>query len=66
MEAEIERRCQQMDTPILPTILRHMGLFNATVKIPQHMSDYTWILPQAQLQPNRDNQGLRRHETRGE
>lgn len=44
---DIERRCQQLDPPILPNVLRHMDSFKAAIHIPQPMNDYSWnvLLP---------------------
>jgi hypothetical protein len=47
--ADIERRCQQMDPPIPPTILRHMDSFKAAIQISQPMTDYAWNMLQPRL-----------------
>ncbi|KAF2705102.1 hypothetical protein K504DRAFT_460873 [Pleomassaria siparia CBS 279.74] len=46
-KADIERRCQLLNPPILPTVLRHMDSFKAAIQISQPMNDYAWsvLLP---------------------
>ncbi|KAF2200406.1 hypothetical protein GQ43DRAFT_418066 [Delitschia confertaspora ATCC 74209] len=43
-KADIERRCQDLNPPILPNILRHMEAFKAAIQISQPMTDYAWSL----------------------
>lgn len=49
---DIERRCQQMDPPIAPNILRHMDAFKAAIQISQPMTEYAWNLLQPRLIAN--------------
>lgn len=46
---EIERRCQQMDPPIPPNVLRHMESFKAAIQISQPMNDYAWSMLEPRL-----------------
>jgi hypothetical protein len=46
---DIERRCQLMQPPILPNVLRHMDSFKAAIQIPQPMNDYAWRMLQPRL-----------------
>jgi hypothetical protein len=48
-KTDIERRCQQMQPPILPNILRHMDSFKAAIQISQPMNDYAWSVLQPRL-----------------
>jgi hypothetical protein len=48
-KADIERRCQQMDPPIPPNVLRHMDSFRAALQISQPMTDYAWSVLQPRL-----------------
>ncbi|KAH8732917.1 hypothetical protein GQ44DRAFT_734839 [Phaeosphaeriaceae sp. PMI808] len=48
-KTEIERRCQQMNPPIAPNILRHMDSFKAAIQIPQRMNDDSWNMLQPRL-----------------
>jgi hypothetical protein len=48
-KTDIERRCQQMDPPIAPNILRHMDSFKAAIQISQPMNDYAWSVLQPRL-----------------
>ncbi|KAH9878928.1 hypothetical protein J1614_002363 [Plenodomus biglobosus] len=48
-KSDIERRCQQMDCPIPPNILRHMDSFKAAIQISQPMTDYAWSVLQPRL-----------------
>jgi hypothetical protein len=48
-KADIEHRCQQMNPPIPPNILRHMESFKAALQISQPMNDYAWSLLQPRL-----------------
>ncbi|PSN63050.1 hypothetical protein BS50DRAFT_576874 [Corynespora cassiicola Philippines] len=48
-KADIERRCQQMDPPIQPNVLRHMDSFKAAIQISQPMNDYAWSVLQPRL-----------------
>lgn len=47
--SDIERRCQQLDPPIPPNILRHMESFRAAIQISQPMNDYAWSMLQPRL-----------------
>ncbi len=47
--ADIEHRCQQMNPPILPNILRHMESFKAAIQIPQPMNGHAWAVLQPRL-----------------
>ncbi|KAF3001485.1 hypothetical protein E8E13_008680 [Curvularia kusanoi] len=49
---DIERRCQQMNPPIAPNILRHMDAFKAAIQISQPMNDYAWSVLQPRLIAN--------------
>lgn len=51
-KADIERRCQQMNPPIAPNILRHMDAFKAAIQISQPMTDYAWSVLQPRLVAN--------------
>lgn len=48
-KTDIEHRCQQMDPPIPPNILRHMDSFKAALQISQPMNDYAWSVLQPRL-----------------
>ncbi|KAI4658483.1 uncharacterized protein J4E79_006889 [Alternaria viburni] len=48
-KTDIERRCQQMDPPIAPNVLRHMDSFKAAIQISQPMNDYAWSVLQPRL-----------------
>ncbi|KAF2270419.1 hypothetical protein CC78DRAFT_573700 [Lojkania enalia] len=48
-KADIERRCQQLNPPIPPNILRHMDSFKAAIQISQPMTDYAWSVLQPRL-----------------
>ncbi|EDU50997.1 conserved hypothetical protein [Pyrenophora tritici-repentis Pt-1C-BFP] len=48
-KTDIERRCQQMEPPIAPNVLRHMDSFKAAIQIPQPMNDYAWSVLQPRL-----------------
>ncbi|KAF1996816.1 hypothetical protein P154DRAFT_579453 [Amniculicola lignicola CBS 123094] len=48
-KADIERRCQQLNPPILPNILRHMDSFKAAIQISQPMTDDAWSVLQPRL-----------------
>ncbi|CBX95730.1 predicted protein [Plenodomus lingam JN3] len=48
-KSDIERRCQQMEVPIPPNILRHMDSFKAAIQISQPMTDYAWSVLQPRL-----------------
>jgi hypothetical protein len=48
-KADIERRCQLLDPPILPSVLRHMDSFKAAIQISQPMNDYSWSVLQPRL-----------------
>jgi len=48
-KTDIERRCQQLDPPISPNILRHMDSFKAAIQISQPMTDYAWSVLQPRL-----------------
>ncbi|ORY09422.1 hypothetical protein BCR34DRAFT_665504 [Clohesyomyces aquaticus] len=43
-KADIERRCQQLNPPIPPNVLRHMDSFKAAIQISQPMNDYAWSM----------------------
>ena len=49
---DIERRCQQMNPPIAPNILRHMDAFKAAIQISQPMNEYAWSVLQPRLIAN--------------
>ncbi|TKA73114.1 hypothetical protein B0A49_06354 [Cryomyces minteri] len=40
--ADIERRCQALDPPILPNMLKHMDSFQAAVQISTPLTDAAW------------------------
>ncbi|KAF2009876.1 hypothetical protein BU24DRAFT_66396 [Aaosphaeria arxii CBS 175.79] len=46
---DIERRCQQLDPPIPPNVLRHMESFKAAIQIPQPMNDSAWNMLEPRL-----------------
>ncbi|KAF2187107.1 hypothetical protein K469DRAFT_570881 [Zopfia rhizophila CBS 207.26] len=46
---DIERRCQALNPPIPPNILRHMDSFKAAIQISQPMTDYAWSVLQPRL-----------------
>ncbi|KAH7086947.1 hypothetical protein FB567DRAFT_526606 [Paraphoma chrysanthemicola] len=48
-KTEIERRCQQMNPPIPPNILRHMDSFKAALQISQPMTEHAWDVLQPRL-----------------
>ncbi|KAF1842700.1 uncharacterized protein K460DRAFT_396201 [Cucurbitaria berberidis CBS 394.84] len=48
-KTDIEQRCQQMDPPIPPNILRHMDSFKAAIQISQPMNDHAWSVLQPRL-----------------
>jgi hypothetical protein len=48
-KADIERRCQLLNPPISPNILRHMDSFKAAIQISQPMTDYSWSVLQPRL-----------------
>jgi hypothetical protein len=48
-KTDIERRCQQMNPPIPPNVLRHMDSFKAAIQISQPMNDYAWSVLQPRL-----------------
>ncbi|KAF1949485.1 hypothetical protein CC80DRAFT_484454 [Byssothecium circinans] len=48
-KADIERRCQHMQPPIPPNVLRHMDSFKAALQISQPMTDYAWSVLQPRL-----------------
>ncbi|KAF2035974.1 hypothetical protein EK21DRAFT_53471 [Setomelanomma holmii] len=48
-KTDIERRCQQMNPPIPPNILRHMDSFKAALQISQPMTDYAWTVLEPRL-----------------
>ena len=51
-KTDIERRCQQMNPPIAPNVLRHMDAFKAAIQISQPMNDYAWSVLQPRLIAN--------------
>ena len=51
-KTDIERRCQQMNPPIAPNILRHMDAFKAAIQISQPMNEYAWSVLQPRLIAN--------------
>lgn len=48
-KTDIEHRCQQMNPPIPPNILRHMDSFKAAILISQPMNDDAWGVLQPRL-----------------
>lgn len=48
-KAMIERRCQQMNPPIPPNILRHMDAFKAALLISRPMDDDAWVVLEPRL-----------------
>lgn len=48
-KSDIEFRCQQMNPPIPPNILRHMDSFKAAIQISQPMNDFAWSVLQPRL-----------------
>ncbi|KAJ4345440.1 uncharacterized protein N0V89_011570 [Didymosphaeria variabile] len=48
-KADIERRCQQMQPPIPPNVLRHMESFRAAIQISQPMTDDAWSVLEPRL-----------------
>lgn len=40
--AEIERRCADLDPPLLPNVLAHMETFQAAIQISQPLSEHAW------------------------
>jgi hypothetical protein len=51
-KAEIERRCQSLNPPIPPNLLRHMESFNAACQIAAPFTDAAWemLMPRLQAQ----------------
>ncbi|KAL9110070.1 MAG: hypothetical protein Q9227_005409 [Pyrenula ochraceoflavens] len=52
--AEIERRCQQLDPPIPPSVLVHMDAFAAAVQIPIPMNENAWEVLKPRLVAQRE------------
>lgn len=48
-KADIERRCQALNPPIPPNVLRHMESFKAAIQIPQPMTETHWRVLQPRL-----------------
>ena len=48
-KADIERRCQHMNPPIPPNVLRHMDSFRAAIQISQPMNDDAWSVLKPRL-----------------
>lgn len=48
-KADIERRCQHMNPPIPPNVLRHMDSFRAAIQISQPMNDDAWSVLEPRL-----------------
>jgi hypothetical protein len=48
-KADIERRCQQMQPPIPPNVLRHMDSFRAAIQISQPMTEDAWSVLEPRL-----------------
>ncbi|KAH7123712.1 hypothetical protein B0J11DRAFT_529690 [Dendryphion nanum] len=46
---EIERRCQQLNPPIPPSVLRHMDSFKAAIVISTPLSDHAWNILEPRL-----------------
>lgn len=46
---EIERRCQQMNPPIPPEVLRHMESFKASIQIAHPLNDESWTTLEPRL-----------------
>jgi len=46
---EIERRCQQIEPPIPPQLLRHMESFKASIKIAHPLDDKAWATLEPRL-----------------
>ncbi|PVI03703.1 hypothetical protein DM02DRAFT_726301 [Periconia macrospinosa] len=48
-KADIERRCQDINPPIPPNVLRHMDSFKAALQISQPMTEHAWSVLQPRL-----------------
>ncbi|CAI6332198.1 unnamed protein product [Periconia digitata] len=48
-KADIERRCQDINPPIPPNVLRHMDSFKAALQISQPMTEHAWSVLEPRL-----------------
>lgn len=53
-KADIERRCEALDPPIHPNVLRHMESFKAAMQITTPMTDSGWEMLKPRLQAQRN------------
>ena len=58
-KAEIERRCQLLDPPIMPSTLAYMDVFKAALQIPMLLDDNAWEMLKPRLLGEREQAGIR-------
>ncbi|KAK8197244.1 uncharacterized protein BKA78DRAFT_75054 [Phyllosticta capitalensis] len=52
-KSEIERRCQDFDPPLLPSVLRHMKAFQAACQISAPLTEKAWEMLKPRLEAER-------------
>ena len=60
--AEIERRCMELDPPLTPGVLAHMGSFQAAIQIIQPLDESAWEVLKPRLLSQRQDAEQREHE----
>lgn len=60
--AEIERRCMLLDPPLIPSVLAHMGSFQAAIQIIQPLNDGAWEVLKPRLLSQREDAEQREKE----
>lgn len=53
-KAEIERRCAELDPPLIPSVLNHMDSFQAAIQIPNPFTDRDWEILKPRLLSQRE------------
>lgn len=59
---EIERRCQEFNPPIHPSVLRHMKAFQAACQISSPLTEKAWEMLKPRLEAQRDEAEKVEHE----
>ncbi|KAF4535191.1 F-box domain cyclin-containing protein [Lasiodiplodia theobromae] len=59
---EIERRCQELNPPISPNVLRHMKAFQAACQISSPLTEKAWEMLKPRLEAQRDEAEKVEHE----
>jgi hypothetical protein len=62
--AEIERRCSQLDPPIMPSTLLYMESFAAAIQIPMALNEGAWEVLKPRLLAQREAAEKREEEQR--